>query len=750
MNLPGRSTNRGHAGVSALPDNAIREHVARICQARGFLRSERLKRFLSYTVERLLANDTDTLKEYAIALEVFDRSSAYNPKIDAVVRVEARRLRLRLEQYYATDGLHESIRIYFPNGSYVPVIARFKEQSTDTGSQSLGWRNIRWRWWLVAGCLAVAATAVFGVRAILHRNAPAAIIRLIRDSSAAFDPDVSRDGKLLAYASDQSGNVDIWLRPLESGEARRLTSNVAADTSPNFSPDSKQVVFRSERDGGGVYVMPIAAGLERLVAPLGKSPKFSPDGKSIAYWTGEEHHFEGKIFIVALADGKTVRLGTDLADAKWPVWSPDGSTLLVYGSRQPPQASGIISGPTDLFSISVNGGPARETGWAAALRRANIWSKGPVSWDGSLLQFSAITTPPNDFSELSQGVANLWQVRLLDRHGPVEGEPRRVTFGAALERDSVLPPSGGTVYSSRHYTLAAFEVATTGDGRLAARFEPSFSSPGSYVMPRISRDGSTLVALSDRSGDVDIWLKDLRTGDERAVTASNVPERAPVVSSNGAWVYFGIREGPLYPMYKINTRGGVPQKVCADCGGTSDISPDGNYVLYHSGEPWSAYCLNLVTGARTLIASHKNRIYSSRFSPDGKWIAFQTDIGDDEAPRQILVAPFSPDHSTPESKWIPITAGNQRDFAPAWSEDGATVYFLSDRDGNRCIWAMRVNSRTKRPLGDAIPVLHLHRMNANVLSAPGAGVFGLSAGGGRVIFGAAQLSSTIYRIESPK
>jgi hypothetical protein len=478
MSLPGRSTNRGHACVSGLPDNAIREHVARICQTKGFLRSERLKRFLCYTVERLLANDTDTLKEYAIALEVFDRSPAYNPKIDAVVRVEARRLRLRLEQYYATDGLHEAIRIHFPNGSYVPVVARFEEQSADAGSQSLRWRNTRGPWWLAAASLAAVATAVFCVRAILHRNAPAAIIRLIRDSSAAFDPAVSADGKLLAYASDQSGNVDIWLRPLESGEARRLTSNVAGDTSPNFSPDSKQVVFRSERDGGGVYVMPVAAGLERLVAPLGKSPKFSPDGRSIAYWTGEEHHFEGKVFTVALADGKTVRLGTDLADAKWPVWSPDGSALLVYGSRQSPQASGIISGPTDVFSVPVNGGPARETGWAAALRSANIWSKGPVSWDGSLLQFSAITTPPNDFSELSQGVANLWQLRLAERHGRVEGEPRRVTFGAALERDSVLLPRGGAVYSSRHYTLAAFEVAATQNGHLAARFEPSFSSPG--------------------------------------------------------------------------------------------------------------------------------------------------------------------------------------------------------------------------------------------------------------------------------
>jgi len=89
MSLPGRNTNRGAASNSDLPDKAVREHVAHICQTKGFLKSERLKRFLSYTVERLLANDTDTLKEYAIALEVFDRSAAYNPKIDAVVRVEA-------------------------------------------------------------------------------------------------------------------------------------------------------------------------------------------------------------------------------------------------------------------------------------------------------------------------------------------------------------------------------------------------------------------------------------------------------------------------------------------------------------------------------------------------------------------------------------------------------------------------------------------------------------------------------------
>src|SRR5207344_3521164 len=101
------------------------------------------------------------------------------------------------------------------------------------------------------------------------------------------------------------------------------------------------------------------------------------------------------------------------------------------------------------------------------------------------------------------------------------------------------------------------------------------------------------------------------------------------------------------------------------------------YVLYHTGEPWSAYGLNLATGHKTLIAGHKHRIFSSRFSPDGNWITFLADSGQDEAPRRIFVAPFVRDHLSPESDWIPITGGDQRDFEPCWSADGAMMYFLS-------------------------------------------------------------------------
>jgi hypothetical protein len=63
---------------------------------------------------------------------------------------------------------------------------------------------------------------------------------------------------------------------------------------------------------------------------------------------------------------------------------------------------------------------------------------------------------------------------------------------------------------------------------------------------------------------------------------------------------------------------------------------------------------------------------------------------------------------------------------------------------------MHVNRHTKHPTGDAFPVVHLHQMGAHIPVTVGASTFGVSAGYGRLIFGAQELSSTIYRVESPK
>jgi Tol biopolymer transport system component len=570
---------------------------------------------------------------------------------------------------------------------------------------------------------------------------------VVRDSSAAVDPAVSRDGKRLVYASDQAGNLDIWLRDIDSPDAKQLTTNSAADTSPDFSPDSSEVVFRSERDGGGIYLVVAGGGPEHLLVPRGKSPKFSPDGKRIAYWTGQDHHFQGKVFVISAAGGEPIRAGADLAVAEWPVWSSDGKELLVYGSRVSSSVGGSMAGPTDLFLVPVNGGPSRETGWREAVSRAGIWPQGPFAWDGSLVRFSATSTPPDDFSAMTQGAQNLWRIRLPLGQGRATGEPERITFGAGFERASnnVLT-AGDTIFSSAQYKISVFEMTLDASGTAHGTPRPVFSAPGSYVLPYLARDGSTLVALSDRSGHVDIWSKDFHTGEERAVTSTETIERAPLVSNDGT-VLYGVREASRYPMYRTQISAGAPILVCNDCGSISDVSPDGEYVVFHAGEPWSVYGLDFRTGVKSLLVGHARRTYSSRLSPDGKWIAFHVDTGGDEMPRRVLVAPFSAGSRIPESQWIPISDTEESDFDPCWSADGKLLFFGSDRDGNRCIWARRWNAQTARFEGPIFAVAHLHSMSTHIPDALGVR---LSASDGRIVFGAMDLSSTIYRTKGRK
>ena len=102
----------------------IQVHLDRILASPGFRSSERLQRFLRFTVERTLAGEAAQLKEYLVGRDVFDRGSTYDPRMDSIVRVEAQRLRRKLREYYQTHGSADSIRISLQAGSYVPGFTR--------------------------------------------------------------------------------------------------------------------------------------------------------------------------------------------------------------------------------------------------------------------------------------------------------------------------------------------------------------------------------------------------------------------------------------------------------------------------------------------------------------------------------------------------------------------------------------------------------------------------------------------------
>lgn len=100
---------------------AIRNELSRIVESSIFIQSDRLGRFLRFTVEKTLAGEGGMLKEYLIGTEVYDRPTSYRPSEDSIVRGEARRLRSKLKEYYESVGKNDLVHIYYQLGSYVPM-----------------------------------------------------------------------------------------------------------------------------------------------------------------------------------------------------------------------------------------------------------------------------------------------------------------------------------------------------------------------------------------------------------------------------------------------------------------------------------------------------------------------------------------------------------------------------------------------------------------------------------------------------
>jgi len=119
----------------------------------------------------------------------------------------------------------------------------------------------------------------------------------------------------------------------------------------------------------------------------------------------------------------------------------------------------------------------------------------------------------------------------------------------------------------------------------------------------------------------------------------------------------------------------------------------------------------------------------------------------DPSGRQVFVAPIRT-IPIPRAEWIPITDDKGLNRNAAWSADGNRVYFLSDRDGFRCIWAQNLDAISKRPVGEAFAVYHAHSARLALTHIGGVGQTSLSATKDQVFYSQPELSGNVWMIDT--
>ncbi len=561
--------------------------------------------------------------------------------------------------------------------------------------------------------------------------------RLTADVGLTFQPAISPDGKLLAYSSDRAGrsNLDVWVQHVAGGTPIQLTNDPADDSEPSFSPDGSEVVFRSEREGGGIYVVSSLGGDARLIARRGGSPRFSPDGSQIAYSDGRVGYpgLASGIYVVASKGGPPRRLLPEFRVAGLPVWTGDGRHLLFQGffdERDQEQS--------DWWVVPVDGGPAIRTRAGEVLRQRRAWNLygSPKAWIGSRLLFSAPATDSG----------NLWQIPISTRNWEVAGEPQRLTFGAGKNIEPSVSAGGQVVFTS---LMVNRDVWSLGLDPLRAKVVGELKrltqETESNRDPTVSRDGAKVAFVTRGRGQSRLRIRDVATAKEAVLSGIPNSHLYPGFSMDGSKLAFA---GPRQTLYVVPVRGGVAEKVCEDCGNAPAWSSDGTKLLYDrfGRQRRHVGLFDTVSGANRPILEHPvYSIVQPQYCPGDRWMSFAYVTNPDRA--RVAVAPLPAVGLIPESEWILVSDGSGFDSRPRWSPDGNLLYFTSDRDGFRCIWAQRLDPATKRPIGPLMSVYHFHDPKRLLSDIPELG-FGVAKD--KMVFNLTERTGNIWAFQLPQ
>ncbi|MFL6203569.1 MAG: protein kinase domain-containing protein, partial [Thermoanaerobaculia bacterium] len=266
-----------------------------------------------------------------------------------------------------------------------------------------------WAWGIAAlVAMALAGGAALWLRANRPEIVSGNVSRLTNQPGIETFPSLSPDGDFFVYAKAASpDNLDVYLQRVRGGNPINLTADSPVDdTQPAYSPDGRQIAFRSEREGGGIFLMGATGESARRLTDFGYNPAWSPDGREIAFSTANVNDprirpARGELWRVDVTTDRKKLVAQ--ADAVQPSWSPQGLRIAYWGT---------LSGKRVLFSVAAQGGKPVQVTDDSFLNWDPVWSR-----DGRHLYFASDRG----------GTMNLWRVPVDEASGRVLGAPQPVS-----------------------------------------------------------------------------------------------------------------------------------------------------------------------------------------------------------------------------------------------------------------------------------------------------------------------------------
>ncbi len=519
------------------------------------------------------------------------------------------------------------------------------------------------------------------------------LTRLTFEPGVGSHPAISRDGKLLAFASDRNGNTDIYVQQINGRQASRLTDDPANDSEPSFSPDGTRIVFSSARDGGGIYVVDTMGGPQRRLADRGRQARYSPDGTIIAYVVPSAFSTTARMFLIP-AEGGTPQpfqpeFQIPLVGPFWPppMWSPDGKYLLFRAVR------GQDWKTLSWWVAPVAGGEAVAVKPPALTRPA---IQAPELWAGKFVYY---------FEGTTFGGVSLYRVPISGDPWQL-GTPERLTSGSGVHSSVSISSDGRLVFNLLTFQMAPWVAGFDGDAGVvkgAAEQLPSDTS-GKLGMA-VASNGSKMAygAFVTSPERTELRIRDLRTGREDVLPSPlSITSPFPHFSPDGSKLAYRARSGSKTAYYLADSSGNSTQ-ICENCS-VRGFFPDGAEVVVAEAKRLVRH--RIADALRTPLVETPNGVAGAAISPDGKRIAFNTANAAGDSVLYIAAIAGQP---TAERDWIKVAEDRRLLSTPQWSPDGSLLYYIAARDGFACLWAQRV-ARDGRPQGEPFAAFHSHQL----------------------------------------